>query len=236
MGPTTPVIQVPGRTFPVTPYFLEDAVELSNYRLEMDSDSPYVDRHSRESLVLLDHVAKMLTCHAAGNRGKYSDEVLLDDEVEEDEHSQIRSGYSRQTQSTLKAMNEQMINFDLMLSLLETICFGNAELQAYSAAILVFLPSLDTIRTLCDLLEGHPRFGSKDFQVFPLHSSISNEQQARVFEVSRCPSIVCIPDANLSVKNPDAASWSPQNSCINEHCRNGCHYPRHHSSNRFRQA
>lgn len=48
MGPTTPIIQVPGRTFPVTPYFLEDAVELSNYRLEPDSDSPYVERHSRE--------------------------------------------------------------------------------------------------------------------------------------------------------------------------------------------
>lgn len=80
-------------------------------------------------------------------------------------------------------MNEQMINFDLMLALLETICQNNAELQPYSKAILVFLPSLDTIRTLCDLLEAHPLFGSVEFLVFPLHSSISNEQQARVFEV-----------------------------------------------------
>ena len=43
-----PVINVPGRTFPVSPYFLEDAVEMSNYRLEADSDSPYVQRVQRE--------------------------------------------------------------------------------------------------------------------------------------------------------------------------------------------
>lgn len=53
MGPTTPIIQVPGRTFPVTPYYLEDAVELSSYRLELDSDSPYVDRRSRKCPSLL---------------------------------------------------------------------------------------------------------------------------------------------------------------------------------------
>lgn len=185
MGPTTPVIQVPGRTFPVTPYFLEDAVELSNYRLEMDSDSPYVDRRSRKS-PRSQECQKMLRCtNSTGNRIKYQDDAPGEDDDDEDEHehSVIRSGYSKQTQSTLKVMNEQLINFDLLLALLETICFGKPEMQPYSKAILVFLPSLDSIRSLCDQLEGHPVFGSKDFQVFPLHSSISNEQQAKVFEV-----------------------------------------------------
>jgi ATP-dependent RNA helicase DHX29 len=51
MGPTTPIIKVPGRTFPVTPYFLEDAVELSKYHLEMESDSPYVERLRRKALL-----------------------------------------------------------------------------------------------------------------------------------------------------------------------------------------
>lgn len=115
---------------------------------------------------------------------KYQDDAPPEDDEEEDEHSVIRTGYSKQTQSTLKAMNEHLINFDLLLALLETICFGNPELQPFSRAILVFLPSLDTIRSLCDLLEGHSAFGGNDFQIFPLHSSISNEQQSRVFEVS----------------------------------------------------
>lgn len=111
-------------------------------------------------------------------------------------------------------MNEHLINFDLLLALLETICFGNQELQPFSRAILVFLPSLDTIRSLCDLLEGHPAFGGNDFQVFPLHSSISNEQQARVFEVS-CASYKLIRrSARLTPAwtRIDTAAWYPQNS------------------------
>jgi ATP-dependent RNA helicase DHX29 len=161
-----PVIQVPGRTFPVTPYFLEDAVEISQYRLDQDSDSPYVDRIQRKA------------------RYAASDEVAdLEDAEGENVRSVYASGYSKQTVSTLQAMNESVINFDLLVQLLETICFSNQKLQAFSSAILVFLPSLDTIRKLVDLLESHPAFGSNDFRIFPLHSSISNEQQARVFEI-----------------------------------------------------
>lgn len=50
-----PVINVPGRTFPVTALFLEDVVELTRYRLEPTSDSPYVARHMRRgySLIIL---------------------------------------------------------------------------------------------------------------------------------------------------------------------------------------
>lgn len=107
---------------------------------------------------------------------------------DEDGPSAFRAGYSKDTLATLDAMNESMINYDLLLSLLETICFTNVQLQSFSAAILVFLPSLETIRKLCDLLESHRDFGSGAFQIFPLHSSISNEQQSRVFlvRISRC--------------------------------------------------
>ena len=43
-----PVLNVPGRTFPVNAYFLEDAVELSGYRLDIGSDSPYVQRYQSQ--------------------------------------------------------------------------------------------------------------------------------------------------------------------------------------------
>lgn len=163
-----PVINVPGRTFPVTPYFLEDAVEFSGYSLSPDSDSPYVQRMPGKR-------------NAASNLEELPEDL---DDDEANEHTQFRSGYSKQTLNTLEAMNEHMINFDLIISLLETICFANPNLQQFSSAILVFLPSLETIRKLCDLLESHPDFGTNAFYVYPLHSSISNEQQARVFNVS----------------------------------------------------
>jgi ATP-dependent RNA helicase DHX29 len=142
-------------------------------------------------------VIPLICLFTPGHGARYQDEAPAEDDEEEDEHSQIRSGYSRRTQTTLQAMNEQMINFDLLTSLLETICFTSSELRSFSQAILVFLPSLDTIRTLCDLLEGHPQFGTSNFQIYPLHSSISNEQQARVFEVCFVFPVVPCRSANL---------------------------------------
>ena len=168
-----PIITVPGRTFPVTPYFLEDAVELCQYRLTLDSDSPYVQRMPRKAVRQPQQTTLV--------------EDLAEDEEGDDENgnSQFRSGYSKQTQTSLEAMNEHVINFDLIISLLEMLCFTNPTLQPFSKAILVFLPSLETIRKLCDLLDSHRTFGSSSFHIFPLHSSISNDQQSQVFSVRR---------------------------------------------------
>lgn len=47
-----PVINVPGRTFPVTARYLEDVVELTRYRLDPNSDSPYVARSMRSAFSL----------------------------------------------------------------------------------------------------------------------------------------------------------------------------------------
>ena len=124
---------------------------------------------------------------AAAGKGKrqtaFEDLADLDDVDDASERSKFGAGYSKQTLNTLQIMDENMINLDLMVQLLETICFVNPKLQDFSHAILIFLPSLETIRKVCDVLESHPQFGSREFRVFPLHSSISNEQQAKVFEV-----------------------------------------------------
>jgi hypothetical protein len=49
--------------------------------------------------------------------------------------------YSQFTRTTLSVVDEQVINFDLIVDLLEHICFGNgAFVEQYSSAILIFLP------------------------------------------------------------------------------------------------
>ena len=80
-------------------------------------------------------------------------------------------------------MDHHAINYDLILLLLESLCFYKATLIPFSTAILIFLPGLESIRKLCDILEGHEAFGSKEFLILPLHSTISNENQGLVFEV-----------------------------------------------------
>ncbi|GAA5938098.1 hypothetical protein JCM10213_000830 [Rhodosporidiobolus nylandii] len=169
-----PVVQVPGRTFPVTPYFLEDVVELTRYKLDPHSDSMYVARNKRAY---------------GAKRPRGVDDVPLDDEDEDD--AAVNAGevtqapISKQSRITLDCMDQHQINYDLIVMLLENLCFYKPDLVPFSSAILIFLPSLESIRRLTDVLEAHNAFGSNQFLVLPLHSTISNENQGLVFNVPR---------------------------------------------------
>lgn len=170
-----PVVRVPGRTFPVTPYFLEDVVELTRYRLDPHTDSPYVARNKR----------------AYGGRSRrLVDDVPLDDDDDDDESPASTADItqlpiSKQSRTTLDCMDHHAINYELIVMLLENLCFHKPDLVQYSGAILIFMPSLESIRRLTDTLEAHHTFGTSQFVILPLHSTISNENQSLVFNVPR---------------------------------------------------
>ncbi|GAA5943107.1 hypothetical protein JCM1841_003894 [Sporobolomyces salmonicolor] len=168
-----PVVRVPGRTFPVTAYFLEDVVELTRYRLDPHSDSPYVARNKRG--------------YGARPRRAIDDAPLDDDdELDAADGADVtQAPLSKQSRITLDCIDQHAINYDLIVSLLENLCFYKPDLVPFSSAILVFLPSLESIRRLSDILEAHQAFGSSQFIVLPLHSTISNESQGLVFNVPR---------------------------------------------------
>ncbi|KAK9444538.1 pre-mRNA-splicing factor ATP-dependent RNA helicase PRP22 [Metarhizium brunneum] len=150
-----PILNVPGRTFPVDVRYLEDAVELTGYR---PSDSP------EEKMVDLDDDV----VEGEGNGPK-------------SEISSSLSAYSPQTRSTLTQLDEYRIDFDLILQLMVRIA-SDESLAFYSKAILVFLPGIAEIRTLNDMLLGDPRF-AKEWLIYPLHSSIATEDQESAFLV-----------------------------------------------------
>ena len=112
--------------------------------------------------------------------------VNLSDHDEETTSSSVKlseTRYSPRTASTINLLDERVIPYDLIMQLLEHVCFQGAYTK-YSAAILVFLPGIGEIRRLNDLLTEHTSFGSShDFIIYPLHSSISSENQSAVFEV-----------------------------------------------------
>ncbi|KAH7324481.1 putative ATP dependent RNA helicase [Stachybotrys elegans] len=149
-----PVLNVPGRTFPVQVKYLEDAIELTGY---VPTNSP------ADKLVDLDE------------DGAEGEENGLKSET------QSLAKYSPKTRSTLAQLDEYQIEFDLIVQLIAQIA-SSAELQPYSKAILVFLPGIAEIRTLNDLLLGDPRF-YKEWLVYPLHSSIATEDQESAFLV-----------------------------------------------------
>lgn len=91
--------------------------------------------------------------------------------------------YSPRTASTINLLDDRLIPYDLIMRLLEHVCFQGVYTK-YSTAILVFLPGIGEIRRLNDLLTEHASFGSShDFVIYLLHSSISSENQSAVFEV-----------------------------------------------------
>lgn len=149
-----PILNVPGRTFPVEVKYLEDAIELTGY---------VPSTNANEKMIDLDE----------------------DGEADADTHQPGEAlnlvGYSQRTRNVLSQMDEYQIDYDLIMQLLIHISSA-ADMAFYSKAILIFLPGIAEIRTLNDLILGDPRF-SKDWLVYPLHSTIATEDQESAFLV-----------------------------------------------------
>lgn len=148
-----PVLNVPGRTFPVTVKYLEDAIELTGYTL---------DKKNQERIVELDDDVV-----------DYEEDPTMIESVK-----QLKQ-YSARTRATLTQFDEYRIDFDLIVQLLTRIA-TDEDYVGFSKAILVFLPGFAEIHQLHDLLLGD-RFFSSGWLIYPLHSSIATEEQEAAF-------------------------------------------------------
>lgn len=95
----------------------------------------------------------------------------------------LEKRYSQRTISTVNLLDERLIPYDLIVRLLQRICFEDRAYVPYSAAILIFMPGMNEIRKLTDMLGSHELFGGDAFRVYPLHSTISTEDQGAVFNI-----------------------------------------------------
>lgn len=168
-----PFMAVPGRTFPVNVNYLEDAVEAADWHIDETSSYAVWSRNIKTGTKQLEWTEE--NSREDGDDGS-------DDETS-DPTKLPATKYSARTVSTVNLLDSRKIPYDLIVRLLEKICFQDAELGRFSAATLVFMPGLAEIRKLNDMLQGHPQFGAGDFVVYPLHSSISSEGQSAVFNI-----------------------------------------------------
>ncbi|KAK4689978.1 ATP-dependent RNA helicase DHX29, partial [Tremellales sp. Uapishka_1] len=187
-----PFMTVPGRTFPVNVNYLEDAIEVAGW--QMDESSPYAIRHRNRK-----QGAKQM---------EWTEEVV-DDEDSDNDEKQLdptklsATRYSATTVSTVNLLDSRQIPYDLIERLLEKICFGDVNLLPFSQAILIFMPGLAEIRKVNDALQSHPAFGTADFVIYPLHSTISSEGQSAVFDVPPPGSCLATNIAETGVTIPD---------------------------------
>ncbi|KAF9044866.1 P-loop containing nucleoside triphosphate hydrolase protein [Hymenopellis radicata] len=158
-----PTLQVPGRTFPVRVNYLEDAVDLTQWTIT--EKSPYA-RRPHDNF------------YSGKNRPDWSLDISPDDSDDDDAQRAKKA-----TISTIKLFDERLIPYDLIIRLMEDICFGHTY-NPFSSAILIFMPGIGEIRRLHDILAEHVAFSQEEeFRVYPLHSTLSNENQGAVFDI-----------------------------------------------------
>ncbi|PWY93317.1 ATP dependent RNA helicase [Aspergillus sclerotioniger CBS 115572] len=109
-----PVLNIPGRTFPVEMKFLEDAIEMTNYRL-LENDPNAIEDDSDE-----------LALEAA--QGDTAGGLLA-----------TLDGYSKQTRETVVNFDEYRLDYQLIKRLVVQIACS-PDMTQYSKAILIFMP------------------------------------------------------------------------------------------------
>lgn len=176
-----PVVMVKGRTFPVDTMYLEDIYEVLDYRLSSDSPAALSSSHTKtkknfsQSLVNSSRGRQSLVQSGWGDEGTLEFEPCnpMFDEG-------IYHGYSERTQKNLSRLNEDIIDFDFLEEFISHI-IQTGE----SGAILVFLPGITDIYSLVDRLAASKYFCNDASEwLIPLHSSVSNVEQRKVFQTA----------------------------------------------------
>lgn len=168
-----PVLSVPGRTFPVDVRFLEDAVEYTGWKV---TEGSRYARRCKDKFYRNKSRLEWTEDTAAGEDD--------DDDAVQQENVTLEKCYSAQTITTVNLLDERLIPYDLVIRLLERICFEDPSYASYSSAILIFMPGMGEIRRLNDMLIEHPAFSAEDqFRIHALHSTISSDQQGAVFDI-----------------------------------------------------
>eukprot|EP00747_Dinoflagellata_sp_TGD_P096793 gnl/TRDRNA2_/TRDRNA2_166939_c0_seq2.p1 gnl/TRDRNA2_/TRDRNA2_166939_c0~~gnl/TRDRNA2_/TRDRNA2_166939_c0_seq2.p1 ORF type:complete len:769 (-),score=140.91 gnl/TRDRNA2_/TRDRNA2_166939_c0_seq2:170-2476(-) len=182
-----PNIVIPGRTFPVQDFFLEDVLKFTGHVVE--HGTPW---------------------SLSGGKGKGKGKGASDDKDEEVDvdakkredlsYEAVReyySDYGKQVQTSLRNMNQDAVNYDLVVSLLKGDTLEKLALSEPSTAsskkdaskrptgVLVFLSGSQEIENL-----KYELLNTKDFSaepakswVLPLHGSLPSQDQKKVFNI-----------------------------------------------------
>lgn len=157
-----PVIEIPGRAHPVTQLFLEDCIEMTGFV------PPPADSRKRKSNDDDDGGGGLGGAENGGD----------DDECDQNLNKVINMGtYSAATHSSMAAISESEISFELVDALLQYVRQKNVP-----GAVLVFLPGWNIIFALMKHLQSSQLFGGSNYRILPCHSQIPREDQRRVFE------------------------------------------------------
>lgn len=173
-----PVLEIPGRTFPVQQFFLEDILDMSKFVLEPDSQfCRKLKKNEEHQLTNELEYADVIAANAAPPRSIRDENLSLAD---------VFARYAANTRATCKTLflaDPMRINPELIEAVLRYIVDGEHDWPR-EGTILIFLPGLAEIQTVHDALNDSSTFGGRagKYVLVPLHSTLTNEEQALVFQ------------------------------------------------------
>ena len=166
-----PVLTAEGRLFPVTPAYLPDVYEATQYLLPPDSPASFRRGKGRSGP------------EPGGSRADKAGRLITDGwgdteadagPLNPDYDASAYAGFSPQTRVSLSRVNEEMLDFDLLEEVLAYIDGTQGP-----GAVLVFLSGIREVERLCTRLGATKRFTG--CVVLPLHSSLPSADQRAVF-------------------------------------------------------
>ncbi|KAJ3083336.1 hypothetical protein HK102_001131 [Quaeritorhiza haematococci] len=193
-GGDVPIIDVPGFTYPVDEYWLEDILEATRFQISADMlfkshlNVPYSNQRNFNDSYQEQKVYEYLRqTHSPDRLARYSPNTITS-------FAKWWKRYDPETQAdTEKVVAMERWESQLVVCLLEYLWNrlvhgrnnhhigdrGDVQL----GAVLVFLPGWSDITNVKRSLEKHPILGRPDVPlILPLHSSINSTQQNRIFQ------------------------------------------------------
>ncbi|XP_002737580.2 ATP-dependent DNA/RNA helicase DHX36-like [Saccoglossus kowalevskii] len=158
-----PMETIPGFTFPVTEYWVEDVLEFTKYR-----PAPKPERFKKKHWRFI-----------RGKR-KREEELKMEQEYEANFNEYLQSiegSYSPEVLEKIQNMDDEEIDYDLVVEVIRYIAINKEE-----GAILVFVPGWTDISKINDKLLRQTMFKSGPFIIIPLHSLMPTVNQRQIFQ------------------------------------------------------
>ena len=163
-----PTLTVPGIEYDVETYFLEDVLEITNWEnniklYQQTFGKRKHDKHNYSNLI-----------------SSVSLKSLIKEQVNEQD-SNSKKGH-KLLELYHQHFDDELVDFNLIIDLISCIIKNKENYKNGKGAILVFLPGLDDITNLRDMISSSHKIPQDSYQLFLLHSQIQNEDQRKVFD------------------------------------------------------
>ncbi|KAL8188607.1 hypothetical protein R6Q57_029895 [Mikania cordata] len=157
-----PMIHIPGFTYPVRSYFLENVLEMTGYRLSAYNQ---IDNYGQEKSWKMQ---KQTLRKRKSQIASAAEDAL--------ESADLRD-FNPRTRDSLSCWNPDSIGFNLIENVLCYICR-----KERAGAILVFMTGWDDINSLKDQLQSHPLLGDPSkVLLLACHGSMDSSEQKLIF-------------------------------------------------------